>query len=413
MELFNWAGNQTFHPTEYVLPRSVAELQDTVRAASLVRVLGSRHSFNEIADTSGVMVSLADLGLDIELDRAASTVTVPAGTMYGQLGKYLQTQGYALHNLASLPHISVGGAVATGTHGSGSSNGNLAAAVVGLEMVMHDGSLLTMDANDERFAGAVVGLGSLGVVTVLKLRVEPTFQIWQTVYEGLPFDVVLNCFDDVMDAAYSVSLFTNWRGDTVQQAWLKSRSDTGRSEFFGAMAAEVDVHPVGGDPLSCTKQCGTGGSWLDRLPHFRLDHTPSHGAEIQSEYLMPRQHFAAAIEAMRSIGTVIAPLLMVCEIRTVATDDLWLSSSYQQDTVAFHFTWKPNWPELVEVLPLVEAALDQFNPRPHWGKTFTTPPARLRSLHPRLDDFHALADDLDPAGKFRNPFITKTVFGGR
>ena len=412
MELQNWAGNQTFRPKQFFAPTSVQEVQQIVRSSSAVRVLGSRHSFNTIADSPGVMITLAEMVDVCSLDPSAMTVTVSAGKTYGEVGRYLQTQQFALHNTASLPHISVAGAIATATHGSGSSNGNLASAVVGLELVTADGSLLSLRPDDTRFAGAVVGLGAFGVVTTVTLRIEPTYEIRQTVYEHLPFATLAAEFDQIMEAAYSVSLFTQWRGDSVDQAWVKCRGEFVADHFFGAPPASVSRHPlacVSAD--TCTEQHGVSGPWIDRLPHFRMEFQPSSGEEIQSEYLMPRHHAVAAIEAMRSIGERIAPLLMASEIRTVAADDLWLSSSYRQETVAFHFTWKRDWAALVQILPVVEAVLDPFDPRPHWGKTFTTSPARLASTYLRLGDFRALCAQLDPTGKFRNTFIDSNVFG--
>ncbi len=411
MELQNWAGNQTFRPERFFAPTSVEEVQQIVRSSSAVRVLGSRHSFNNIADSRDVMISMADIPGQFQLDPVGLTVTVPAGATYGEVGKYLQTQQYALHNTASLPHISVAGAIATATHGSGSPNGNLASAVVGLEFVTADGALLSLQPDDPRFAGVVVGLGAFGAVTKVTLQIQPTYDIRQTVYEHLPFATLAAEFDQIMDAAYSVSLFTKWRGDNVDQAWVKCRDGSVADHFFGAAPASVGRHPLAGvSGDTCTEQHGVSGPWIDRLPHFRMEFQPSSGEEIQSEYLMPRHHAVAAIEAMRSVGERIAPLLMASEIRTVAADDLWLSSSYQQETVAFHFTWKRDWAGLVHILPVVEAVLDPFDPRPHWGKTFTTSPARLATMYPRLDDFRVLVREFDPGGKFRNDFIDTNLF---
>jgi xylitol oxidase len=353
----------------------------------------------------------------IAVDPLNMTVTVSGGTRYGTLAAELHRQGFALHNLASLPHISVAGAVATATHGSGDANGNLATAVTGLEMVAADGSIFSAREGDDSFEGMVVGLGALGIVTRLTLRIEPTFEVSQTVHEGLHWDQVLENFDAVTASAYSVSLFTDWSGTTVQQAWLKSRAGAvpsgGRSpEFFGAVPAIQARHPLPGvSGSSCTQQLGIPGPWSDRLAHFRMEFTPSKGDELQSEYLIPREHATDAIRTMRKLSGVVTPLLLVGEIRTVAADGLWLSPNYGRDGIGLHFTWRQDQPAVQAVLPLLEAELAPFAPRPHWGKLFAARAAAVRPLYPRMDDFIALADAMDPTGKFRNDFLHRTVFG--
>ena len=201
----NWAGNYSYRAPQLARPSSVEELQGLVAGARKIRALGSRHSFNSIADTAGTLVVLDRLDPDIRVDAANLTVTVNGGTRYGTLAAELQRQGFALHNLASLPHISVAGAVATGTHGSGDANGNLATAVAGLELVTADGSILRMHRGDEDFDGMVVGLGALGIVTKLTLDIRPSFDVAQSVFENLSWDLVLENFDRITSSAYSVS----------------------------------------------------------------------------------------------------------------------------------------------------------------------------------------------------------------
>lgn len=412
----NWAGNHTYRAPLIAHPASVDKLQDLVAGASRIRALGSRHSFNDIADSSGTLVVLDRLDAGIEMDTHNRTVTVSGGTRYGTLAAELQHQGFALHNLASLPHISVAGAVATATHGSGDSNGNLATAVAGLEMVTADGTILSAHRGDASFDGMVVGLGALGIVTRLTLDIEPTFQVSQRVFERLDWEQVLEDFDLVTSAAYSVSLFTDWSGSTVGQAWLKSRSGDaapdGASAFFGGTPAMAAMHPLPGvSGSNCTQQLGIAGPWSDRLAHFRMEFTPSRGDELQSEYLIPREHAGDALRTMRKLSDVVTPLLLVGEIRTVAADELWLSPNYGRDGIGLHFTWRPDQPAVEAILPLVEAELAPFAARPHWGKLFDGGASALAPLYPRFGDFTELADRLDPAGKFRNPFLDRTVFG--
>jgi len=415
--LTNWAGNVAFSATKIHRPASVAELQRLVAAGACVRALGTGHSFSRIADTPGDLVSVAGLPKIMKVDAEAATVTVSAGVRYGELAPHLHAAGYALRNLASLPHISVAGACATGTHGSGNSNGNLATAVCAMEMITAGGDAVTMsrEADGPRFRGAVVGLGALGIVTSLSLDIVPAFGIRQVVYENLPHEQLYEHLTDIFASAYSVSLFTDWRSPRIRQVWLKQRAGehdppTPGTRWYGALAADGPRHPVPGLPAAnSTRQLGVPGPWHERLPHFRLDFTPSAGDELQSEYLLPQRLAAGALRAIASIGDRVAPVLRISEIRTVAADDLWLSPSYRQDSMAIHFTWINDVPAVMPVLATVEDRLAPFGARPHWGKLFTTSPAAVSRLYDRLPDFQRLLRSLDPDGKFRNKFIDTYV----
>jgi alditol oxidase len=417
----NWAGNVTFSAKRIHRPASLAELQRLVAAAACVRALGTGHSFSRIADTPGDLVSVAGLPKIMAVDAERATVTVSAGVRYGELAPRLHAAGYALRNLASLPHISVAGACATGTHGSGNSNGNLATAVCAMEMITAGGDAVTMsrEADGDQFHGAVVGLGALGVVTSLSLDIVPAFGIRQYVYENLPHEQLYEHLTDIFASAYSVSLFTDWRSPRIRQVWLKQRAGehdppTPGTRWYGALAADGPRHPVPGLPAAnSTQQLGVPGPWHERLPHFRLDFTPSAGDEIQSEYLLPRQLAAGALRAIATIRDQVAPVLRISEIRTVAADDLWLSPSYRQDSMAIHFTWINDVPAVMPVLATVEDRLATFGARPHWGKLFTTSPAAVSRLYDRLPDFRRLLRSHDPAGKFRNQFVDTYVPAGR
>lgn len=411
----NWAGNLAYGASILHEPTSVDEVRRIIAGASSIRALGSRHSFNGIADGTAELLSTAALTGPVTVDRDSSTVIVGAGIRYGELARELEREGFALANLASLPHISVGGAVATGTHGSGKRNRSLAAAVVGLELVTGSGEVVRFSAGDPDFEGAVINLGALGIVTSLELTIEPAFEVEQTVYERLPLENLLQDFDGVTGAAYSVSVFTTWRDpDVADSVWVKRRPgrDAPLEEtLFGAAAADDERHPLPGLPaIGCTPQLGVAGPWYNRLPHFKLDFTPSNGVELQSEYLVPREHAVDAVRAVRELSAEIVPLLQVNEIRTVAADDLWLSSSYGTDAVGLHFTWVQDQPAVEALLPTLEAALEPFSARPHWGKVFTAEAHDFDRLYPRLEDFRILAKRLDPEGIFANPF-TASVMG--
>ncbi len=394
----NWAGNITYRGT-LARPTSIPELQELVADAPAVRPLGTRHSFNEIADTDGLQVSVEALSTEPVFD--GHSVTVSAGTRYGDLAPVLEERGLALANLASLPHISVAGAVSTGTHGSGT--GNLATAVSALTIVGADGSLRRVDRTSPDFAGTVVGLGALGVVVDVTLDLVGTFTLSQAVYRGLGFVEVLEELDEVLSVGYSVGLFTNWTGPV--QIWVKS--PTVPAELFEVPYATEPVHMIAGESVSAvTTQCAIPGPWLDRLPHFRLAHKPSSGAELQSEYLVPRENALMALVRLRAMGDRIAPLLLVSEARTVSADELWLSGAYGADALAVHFTWRQD-PAVFELLPLIEEALLPLGARPHWGKCFMT--SDVAPLYPRWNDFAELMRVQDPTGKFRNPYLDRLL----
>jgi xylitol oxidase len=407
MELTNWAGNVRFRGSRIAGPATVEDVRRIMTQPGRVRALGSGHSFSLIADTDATLVSTAGLVSPPVIDAGARTVTVGAGMRYGELARGLEAEGWALGNLASLPHISIAGAVATGTHGSGDAVGTLSSAVAGLELVTATGDVLTLRRGDEDFDGAVVSLGALGIVTRVTLDIEPSFEVRQRLYERLPLDTALAHFDALMGAAYSVSLFLRWTDpDVVDQVWTKSRSQDAPEIPGDPAPATAPLHMLAGtSPEACTAQLGEPGRWLDRLPHFRLSHTPSSGAELQSEHLVPRRHAVAAIRAIRELADDIAPLIQVTEIRSMRADALWLSPAYETDAVGLHFTWLPDQPAVEAVVAKIEAALAPFSARPHWGKLSAMTAERRAAVWPRLPDFAALARRLDPDARLRNPYL--------
>lgn len=415
----NWAGNFTFSTDRLHQPQSVEQVRALVRKLDKMRALGTRHCFNRIADSTYDLVSPKPVENAIAIDIKARTVTVDAGLKYGQLAPYLHNKGFALHNLASLPHISIAGACATATHGSGVKNGNLATAVSGLELITAGGDIVKLSRQNDgdTFRGAVVGLGTLGIVTKVTLDLLPTFMMRQYVYENLPITQLKEHFDTLMGSGYSVSLFTDWQKQRVNEVWIKSRLENGvafkpEATFFGAKRAVRNLHPIAElSAENCTEQMGVPGPWYERLPHFRMGFTPSSGKELQSEYFVPRQHAVEAILAVERLRNQVSPHLMISEIRSIAADDLWMSPCYKQPSIALHFTWKQDWPAVSKVLPVIEKELAPFNARPHWGKLFTMAPAKLQSLYEKLPAFKELAQQHDPKGKFRNEFIARNLYG--
>jgi xylitol oxidase len=420
----NWSRTLAFSAAVHQ-PSTLAELQRAVAGSSRVHALGSRHSFTPVADTTGTLLSLARLPAAtdptaIEIDADRRLVRVPAGVRYGQLARQLEQAGFALHNLGSLPHISVVGAVSTGTHGSGPTNGNLATAVRAVELVTASGDIRTLDRGSlgERFDGAVVALGCLGIVTAVTLAVEPTYLVCQDVYADLSFDAFAENTDVILGAGYSVSLFTDFAARSFPQVWVKRRLERGigidaPEEFFGARRLHTDVHPIPGmSPEPTTAQCGAPGPWSERLAHFTPEFQPGFGAELQSEHFVARADVVSELEVLFALADTLGPLTRIAELRTTAADRLWLSPQYSRDTAGVSFTWSTDEPAVHAALVEIERALAPLDPRPHWGKLFATTPARLAAAYPRLPDFRALAAEFDPTGKFRNSFSDTFVWAG-
>jgi xylitol oxidase len=405
----NWAGNYVYGAHRVHAPTHLEEAQEIVSRAERIHVLGSGHTFSSIVD-SAELISLESLPARCQIEPQTGTVEVSGSIRYGELATALQPAGLALANLASLPHIAVAGAIQTATHGSGNGNGNLATSVAGVELLRSDGEISSFARGDPDFDGVVVGLGALGAVLRLSLDVEPAYEVRQWVYERLNWAELLANFDEVMALGYSVSAFTLW-GQDVHQLWVKRRAEDEEPppSVCGAPLAEADRHPIPGlDPRNCTPQLGRAGPWFDRLPHFRMGFTPSSGAEIQSEFLIPRAHAVPAIEAVRALGDLVRPLVQVSEIRSVAADSLWMSPQYRADVIGIHFTWQRRQPEVERALFRVESVLRPFGARPHWGKLFLSDAG---SLYPQLEAFQDLRRRLDPRGAFQNAWLERHLDG--
>ncbi len=416
--LTNWAGNLTYSTDNICIPNSVEQAREFIAQSPKVRVLGSRHSFNTIADSTKNQILSSGLNQIVSLDKTKNTVTVEAGMKYGELCQYLYKNGYALHNLASLPHISIGGACATATHGSGIKNGNLATGISAMEFINAKGELVSLSKEDgELFYGAVVNLGTLGFVTKLTLDLLSAFDMQQVVYRNLPMKALENNFEAIMSSGYSVSLFTDWKNKNINEVWIKSRVEDNTiislaPEFHGAKLATKNMHPVETQSAeNCTEQMGVPGPWYERMPHFKMGFIPSTGKELQAEYFVPVENAFDAIMAVEKLHEKITPHLFISEIRTVAADNLWMSPCFKKTCVAIHTTWKQEWDTVMNLLPMVEKQLAPYNPQPHWAKLFTMRPSALQSRIEKLPDFKQLMQQYDPGKKFRNEFIDKYLFG--
>ncbi|HTE26608.1 D-arabinono-1,4-lactone oxidase [Flavitalea sp.] len=417
-ELKNWAGNLKYSTNRISYPKTVDELKKLIVSHPKLKVLGTRHCFNRIADSVDYFVSLRDMNKVVKLDPGANTVTVEGGMRYGDLCPFLESKGFSLHNLASLPHISVAGSCSTATHGSGVKNGNLATGVSAIEFITAEGEVVQLTKKDdgEKFNAMVVGLGAAGAITKVTLDIKPTFKMRQYVYLDLPVAELQKHFDAILAVAYSVSLFTDWQSNKVNEVWIKAhekdRLDFSKvKNFYGAKAATKNTHPIAKlSAENCTEQMGVPGPWFERLPHFKMGFTPSSGVELQSEYFVPRKHGLDAFLAISKLGAQIGPHLFISEIRTIEADDLWMSPCYKQPCTTIHFTWKQDWPAVSKLLPVIESALAPFDARPHWGKLFSISPDVLRSKYPKLEEFKRLVATYDPKEKFRNEFLNKNLY---
>lgn len=412
----NWAGTHVYGASRILQPQSVDELQSMVRESPRIRALGTRHSFNAIADGPGVLVSPVDIPTELVIADDRLSATVSAGARYAAVATELEAAGLALHNMGSLPHISVGGATATGTHGSGSRNGSLATSVRALEFVTADGSLRTIRRGDADFDGSVIHLGALGIVSRVTLDVEPSFRARQDIYRNLPWSAIEgDGLAKLMGLGYSVSLFTEY-GDDISAMWVKTRIPEGQDdvevpdEIDGARRDPRQVGLVSDDD-NTTPMDGSVGPWHERLPHFRIDRTPSNGEEIQSEYFVALADGAAAVAAVRTLADRIQPHLLVTELRAVAADDLWLSETQGRDSLCIHFTWARHVDEVAALLPQIESVLEPFTARPHWGKVSTLDAAAIEARYPRIGEFRELVTQWDPSGKFGGGYLDRLVLG--
>lgn len=410
--LVNWSGSHHYAATELYAPQTLEELRSLVAdARGTLRVLATRHTFSAIGDADG-LISLERLthGHAIEIDAAAGTATVGAAVTYAELAAALNAHGLALENMASLPHISVAGAIATATHGSGTELGNLATSVRGLELVSGEGEPLRLTGEDPRLEGAAVHLGALGVVTSVTLALLPYYELRQDVYLDLEWEALDEHFDAVMGAGRSVSVFHDF-GDRTREVWVKGDAEReAPGDLYGAARAREPRNPVpGGPPENATAQLGSLGPWSERLPHFRSGFTPSAGEEIQSEWFVAREDGLAAVQALRPLGPRIREVLQIAELRVIAADELWMSPQYGRDTAALHFTWRLDPDPVARVCAEIERALAPLSARPHWGKLFS--PGRVPWTPERLAEFLTLRDELDPAGRFANRWLRERVLG--
>ena len=400
----NWAGNLQYTAATLAEPASVTELQKLVARSPRVRALGTRHSFSDIADTTGTLVSTARLPNEVGVDTSKNVARISAATRYGVAASAIAQAGRSLHNLGSLPHISVAGAISTGTHGSGTSNGILATAVEAIELVGAAGQEVRIERGDKEFNGAVVGLGAVGVVTSVELALGEHFDVHQEAWYETPWSALLDDPRTLFNSAYSVSVLTHFGSSHLEHVWLKSevRNDARLPAVTGARRRDPDA--VMDANLT---EFGSAGPWDQRLPHFRLDMIPSRGDELQSEYYVGLDQARAAVDVLRGLADDIDPILAISELRTVAPDDFWLSGAFERESLSIGFTWKPDAVAVAAATRKIEAALAPLHARPHWGKLHGFRSDDLARVFPRYLDAGELFRRRDPDGKFANAYLIR------
>lgn len=405
--LANWGGNLAFEQAEVVKPKTISELAEMVRV-NKVRPVGTLHSFSPIAKGEGLLMSTANLAIKPELDSDRSVVRFGAAMRFGELALFLEQNGFALRNMGSLPHISVAGAAATGTHGSGDKNQILSSSLTSFSYLNHEGELIKVEKQDPLFEAFRLGLGAYGIWVEAELSIVPSFQIRQDIFLEIPWSYFLEDPSRLTSAGYSVSLFGKWGTSTISQTWVKSEVEDPRAGVpIAAIAPEQNSKRELADGVgdNLTEQGGKPGPWLHRLPHFRLDASPSAGNEIQTEYFFTRDKIAHAIEAVHSVAGKINPVLIISEIRSIAQDDAWLSPMRRGDSIALHFTWK-NEPELVDIaVQELEKVLAPMEPIPHWGKVHHFTQSDLERAHPMLSKAREQFENADPSGKFSSDYL--------
>ncbi|WP_370107515.1 FAD-binding protein [Nocardioides sp.] len=413
--MHNWAENRQLTPREIVSPCSIDELRHTVAAADAVGVIGITHSFTDVFNDRGTLVRLDQMPRDVVIDDERGTAVVAAGVAYSELAQILHARGWAVANLPSLPHVTVGGAVSTGTHGSGVRLRGLADSVQAVRYVIGNGEMRLFSRTQDRetFYGSVVALGALGVAVDYTIALIPSFEVSQSVLTDLTVDDLERDVADMLASAYSVSVFTDWSENT--SVFLKESSGaTDRrgkgARWVGGVLAESQVPHVPGETTDgMTPQLAEPGPWFERLPHLLASAILAARTELQSEYFVPAEAGESAIRALRGRAQEFSGCLQVSEVRAVRADEHWLSPAYGRDTISLHFTWRWDPAAVTEVIPVVEETLRPFNPRPHWAKLHELAPEYLAGEYPQLGRFHDLVSEVDPIGKFRSPLVARLL----
>lgn len=427
----NWAGNQRSTAALVVRPRTVDEVADAIRAAAdagrKVRAAGSGHSFTGAALTDGHRIDLTDLDTGVHVDTARRLVTVPAGMTLHALNDLLATHGLALPNLGDIDRQALAGAIATGTHGTGTRLHGIASAVTGLTLVLADGTVLECSAqrHTDVFEAARVGLGALGVVTEVELQCVPAFRL-HAVERPEPLLPLLERVQEEADAHDHFELY--WfphtdrtmtkRNNRVEEgaavpgplpAWRAWVDDelmaNGLFEQVNRVAARWPATVP--TMAQVTGRAQTAREFTD--VSWRVFCSRRAVRFVESEYAVPRAAVRDVVLALKDwVDRHDEALPFPVEVRLLAADDVWLSTSHGRDTayVAVHQYHRMQY---ARYFAAFEAIVAEHAGRPHWGKLHTLDAERLRPLYPRFDDFLAVRRKLDPTGLFGNAYLERVL----
>ena len=415
----NWSRGQSCAPAEHVRPATRAELSEAVARGRAVRVAGAGHSFSGVVPTDGTLLSLDRLDRVLDVDRDSGLVRAEAGIRLHRLVRELHAHGLALPNLGDIDAQSLAGALVTGTHGTGRKLGNLATSVEAMELVLADGSELTVDGADELRA-ARIGLGALGVVAAVTLRCVPAFRL-HAVDRPLPLDDVLGELDRHVDGDDHFELFT-FPHSPIALTRTNNRSDSAPSprrprrewlqdvvldnHVFGLLSRVARRAPKTIPTLN--RLAGRSASQRERVADsFDVFASPRLVRFEEMEYALPREH---AVEAMRAARQILEryPVSFPIELRFSAGDDALLSPAHARDSayVAVHVYEGMSYDAPFRE---VEAVMAEWGGRPHWGKRSFLSAAELAPRYPRWADFAAIRERLDPDGRFVNAWARQTL----
>jgi FAD-linked oxidoreductase len=428
-EWVNWAGDQSCRPDRIARPRNREELAETIAAAAAagkkVRVAGSGHSFTEAALTDGVMVQVEALGGVLDADPGSGLVRVGGGTVLADLNEELARLGLAMENLGDIDRQTISGAISTGTHGTGARLRNISAQVEGLELVLADGTVRHLNAgtDPELLRAARVGVGALGAISAVTLRCVPAFDLLR-VDAPHPREQVLDSFEERAAAHEHFELFTFPYSDAAL-VLERNRHDgaaapRGRGAAFlndvvlenwalEVLAATGKAVPKAIPVLArLAGRLASGGRTSDRSDRIFANERRVRFTEM--EYGVPR---ADGPEAVRRVIEWVRsneyPVFFPIELRVAAADDALLSPSHERDTayIAVHQYRGMEWRPYFEA---VEAIMDDYGGRPHWGKRHFQTAATLALRYPAWTEFQGARDTLDPGRVFTNEY-TQRVLG--
>ncbi|MFF4320741.1 D-arabinono-1,4-lactone oxidase [Streptomyces sp. NPDC001568] len=424
----NWAGNVRSRPTRVVTPTTVGELQEAVRRAAeqglRVKAVGTGHSFTAAAATDGVLLRPQALAGVQEVDRAAGTVTVAAGTVLKDLNLALAAQGLSLTNMGDIMEQTVSGATSTGTHGTGRDSASIAAQIRALDLVTADGRLLhcSEKENPDVFAAARLGIGALGIVTSLTLAVEPLFFLTAR-EEPMGFDRVTAEFDEHVAENEHFEFY--WFPHTGNCNTKRNNRSQGPAAPPGPVSAWIEDELLSNGVFQAVNSLGravpaaipgiakvasralSARTYTD-IP-YKVFTSPRRVRFVEMEYALPRER---AVEALRELKSVVdrsgLRISFPVEVRTAPADDITLSTASGRESayIAVHMYRGTPYQAYFTA---AERIFTEYGGRPHWGKVHTRDAEYLAGVYPRFGEFTALRDRLDPDRLFGNDYLRRVL----